>query len=150
MADEKRKIKEYFDGVQPSEDFTRRLLELGFRLYATEGTAAEISRLGTEVEVVGKLGRDDRVMKLLSASLEGLEEWNIPDSILALLEKDEQQVDDDTESLRQKHIDRLKEHKCTPKSGVIYLETLNNLERVADHAMNIVSCARDESIHARA
>ena len=28
MADEKRKIKEYFDGVQPSEDFTRRLLEL--------------------------------------------------------------------------------------------------------------------------
>ena len=92
----------------------------------------------------------DRVMKLLSASLEGLEEWNIPDSILALLEKDEQQVDDDTESLRQKHIDRLKEHKCTPKSGVIYLETLNNLERVADHAMNIVSCAREESIHARA
>ena len=28
MADEKQKIKEYFDGVQPSEDFTRRLLEL--------------------------------------------------------------------------------------------------------------------------
>ena len=46
-------------------DVARRLLELGFRLYATEGTAAEISRLGTEVEVVGKLGRDSRVMKLL-------------------------------------------------------------------------------------
>ncbi len=46
-------------------DVARRLDELGFRLYATEGTAAEISRLGTEVEVVGKLGRDDRVMKLL-------------------------------------------------------------------------------------
>ncbi|MBR6376776.1 MAG: hypothetical protein IKS05_03315, partial [Oscillospiraceae bacterium] len=28
MADEKQKIKGYFDGVQPSEDFTRRLLEL--------------------------------------------------------------------------------------------------------------------------
>ena len=46
-------------------DVARRLIELGFRLYATAGTAAEISRLGTEVEVVGKLGRDDRVMKLL-------------------------------------------------------------------------------------
>jgi carbamoyl-phosphate synthase large subunit len=46
-------------------DVARRLIELGFRLYATEGTASEISRLGTEVEVVGKLGRDDRVMKLL-------------------------------------------------------------------------------------
>lgn len=28
MADEKQRIQEYFDGVQPSEDFTRRLLEL--------------------------------------------------------------------------------------------------------------------------
>ncbi len=46
-------------------DVARRLDELGFRLYATEGTAAEISRLGTEVEVVGKLGRDGRVMQLL-------------------------------------------------------------------------------------
>ena len=46
-------------------DVARRLDELGFRLYATEGTAGEISRLGTEVEVVGKLGRDDRVMRLL-------------------------------------------------------------------------------------
>ena len=87
------------------------------------------------------------VMELLSSSLEGLEEWNIPNSIMELLEAKEQSVDDDTEALRQKHIDRLKEHKCTPKSGVIYLETLTNLERVADHAMNIASCAREESVH---
>jgi len=36
VADEKRKIKEYFDGVQPSEDFTRRLLELEQRERAPE------------------------------------------------------------------------------------------------------------------
>ncbi len=46
-------------------DIARRLDELGFRLYATEGTAREISRLGTDVEVVGKLGKDSRVFRLL-------------------------------------------------------------------------------------
>ena len=80
----------------------------------------------------------------------GLEEWNIPDSIMRLIQEKEQTVDDVTESLRQKHIDRLKDRKCSPKSGVIYLETLSNLERVADHAMNIASCAREESLHTHA
>ena len=46
-------------------DIARRLDELGFRLYATDGTAREIARLGTDVEIVGKLGRDDRVLQLL-------------------------------------------------------------------------------------
>ena len=43
----------------------RRLDEMGFKLYATGGTAREISHLGTDVEIVGKLGRDSRVFKLL-------------------------------------------------------------------------------------
>ena len=29
---------------------------MGYKLYATDGTAREISRLGTDVEIVGKLG----------------------------------------------------------------------------------------------
>ena len=89
-----------------------------------------------------------QVMEVLSSSLEGLEEWNIPDSIMQVLQQGEEKVDVETESLRQKHIDRLKEHKCTAKSGVIFLETLTILERVSDHAMNIASCAREESVHA--
>ena len=46
-------------------DTARKLDELGFRLYATDGTAHEIERLGTSVEIVGKLGRDNRVFQLL-------------------------------------------------------------------------------------
>ena len=87
-------------------------------------------------------------MQVLDAALEGLEEWGIPDTIMTLLEQEEQSVDDMTEALRQKHIDRLKERKCTPKSGVIFLEAINCLERVSDHAMNIASCAREDSLHA--
>ncbi|WP_297872263.1 carbamoyl-phosphate synthase large subunit [uncultured Oscillibacter sp.] len=46
-------------------DTARKLDELGFQLYATDGTAHEIERLGTSVEIVGKLGRDNRVFQLL-------------------------------------------------------------------------------------
>ena len=48
-------------------EVARRLDELGFKLYATEGTAREIARLGTDVEIVGKLGKDDRVFRLLES-----------------------------------------------------------------------------------
>ena len=43
----------------------RKLDDMGYKLYATERTAFEISRLGTDVEVVGKLGQDNRVFQLL-------------------------------------------------------------------------------------
>ena len=46
-------------------NIARKLDEMGFRLYATDGTAREIMRLGTDVEIVGKLGKDSRVFRLL-------------------------------------------------------------------------------------
>ena len=87
-----------------------------------------------------------RVIRVLDGALAGLEEWGVPNSIMELLEEAEQSVDDMTEILRKKHVERLKEHRCTPKSGVIFLETINNLERVADHAMNIASVAKDGGV----
>ena len=46
-------------------NIARKLDEMGFQLYATDGTAHEISQLGTDVEIVGKLGQDNRVFQLL-------------------------------------------------------------------------------------
>lgn len=43
----------------------RKLVDMGYKLYGTERTAYEISQLGTDVEVVGKLGQDNRVFQLL-------------------------------------------------------------------------------------
>ena len=39
--------------------------------------------------------------------------------------------------LRKSHIDRINRKKCFPAAGVIYLDILSNLERIADHATNI-------------
>ena len=47
-------------------DVARKFIELGFSVYATEGTAREIRKLGTDkVEVVGKLYHDSRVSELM-------------------------------------------------------------------------------------
>lgn len=50
----------------------------------------------------------------------------------------EEAIDKLKEEMRQNHINRLNQGRCWPGSGIIYLELINNLERVADHAVNIV------------
>jgi len=47
----------------------RKLDDMGFKLYATEGTAHEISQLGTDVEIIGKLGKDSRVFQLMESGV---------------------------------------------------------------------------------
>ena len=56
----------------------------------------------------------------------------------------EDEVDTMEEELREKHIDRLSAGKCTADVGVIFLDAISNLERVADHAVNIAGYVKDE------
>ena len=58
---------------------------------------------------------------------------------LAQVETAEEEIDRLTEELRQHHVERLKNRKCSAKNGMLYLEMLTNLERVADHAENIAT-----------
>lgn len=39
--------------------------------------------------------------------------------------------------LKDRHVDRLTQHECTIKSGVVFLDLLSNYERIADHCSNI-------------
>ena len=56
----------------------------------------------------------------------------------------EEEVDTLEEELRERHIDRLSEQKCTPENGIVFLDALSNLERISDHALNIAGFVRDE------
>lgn len=49
----------------------------------------------------------------------------------------EEKVDKLERDLRDKHIQRLSKGKCIPESGIIFLDILSNMERIADHADNI-------------
>lgn len=44
-----------------------------------------------------------------------------------------------SEEYANHHVDRVKNKKCAPKNGMFYLDMLNNLERIADHANNLAS-----------
>lgn len=57
----------------------------------------------------------------------------------------EDEVDDLEEELRNKHIERLSAGLCIPSNGVVYLDILSNLERMSDHANNIVDCIQEEN-----
>lgn len=41
------------------------------------------------------------------------------------------------ESFKKHHVSRLTKQKCNFKSGVVFLDVLNNLERISDHCSNI-------------
>jgi len=49
----------------------------------------------------------------------------------------EQEVDDLTAKYEKNHIERLKNEQCVPEVGVIFTAITNDLERCADHALNI-------------
>ncbi|MBA2132381.1 Na/Pi cotransporter family protein [Capillibacterium thermochitinicola] len=77
----------------------------------------------------------DKVLDICKKALIALEE---DDPVLArqVLER-EMVIDKLQEEMRQNHINRLNQGRCWPGSGIIYLDLLANLERVADHAANM-------------
>lgn len=56
----------------------------------------------------------------------------------------EDEVDNLEEELRDKHIERLSQNKCNPAAGAVFLDILSNLERMSDHAYNVVGYVKDE------
>ncbi len=77
----------------------------------------------------------NKVLALLDDSLKALK---TKDRVLARTVKAQEAYIDELErTLRENHIERLNEKLCTPGSGVVFLDLINNLERSADHANNI-------------
>ncbi len=59
-----------------------------------------------------------------------------PDDCEKVFAKDDT-IDEMFASLRENHMDRLSNNVCVPKSGVIFLDAISDLERIGDHAKNI-------------
>lgn len=59
------------------------------------------------------------------------------------LVEDDDLVDDLEKKYRDNHIDRLNQGLCDPEIGVLFLDVVSNLERIADHANNIAEAVAD-------
>lgn len=125
------------------------------RLNALISLTSDIERIGDHTENIAELA-DERIEHRLPFSDEAAEElddmyrhvYTVVEKAIDVLRTgriaeveavlaEENDVDDLEKQLRRRHIERLNAGVCFPASGVIYLDLISNLERVADHANNI-------------
>lgn len=81
------------------------------------------------------------VVMTLAKSIQSLEEENpkLAQEVLDL----EERIDYMEKTLRAQHIARLNAGGCVPGAGVVFIDILSNLERVGDHAHNLVMVVFD-------
>jgi phosphate:Na+ symporter len=77
----------------------------------------------------------DRVLALVNDSLKALKTRD--KKLAGSVQAQEDAVDELEQTLRENHIERLNNQQCAPSAGVVFLDVINNLERIADHADNI-------------
>ncbi|MGL5752837.1 MAG: Na/Pi cotransporter family protein [Paraclostridium sp.] len=118
-------------------------------------TVNDIERIGDHAENIAELAQDivdadlklseqgvaeikELYNKVVSAYTYSLEAMKTSDVDLACkVLKIEEQVDIMEKSCRANHMYRLNNNLCSIDSGVIYLDLISNLERIADHSVNI-------------
>jgi phosphate:Na+ symporter len=84
----------------------------------------------------------EKIMIMLENTIRALKERD--QALAQLVLKEEEEIDEIKDRLRRSHIERLNSQQCTPTSGVIFLDIVTNLERVADHATNVSQSVLDE------
>lgn len=84
----------------------------------------------------------EKVMVMLENTIRALKERD--QELAQLVLEEEEEIDQLKDKLRQSHIERLNTQKCTAGPGVIFLDIVTNLERIADHATNVVQSVLDE------
>lgn len=78
-----------------------------------------------------------RVEVLLDEALHMFRTRVYDEELAATISEAEEAIDDRTELYRNNHVDRLAQGMCAPEQGMLFVDLLANLERVADHATNI-------------
>ncbi len=78
------------------------------------------------------------VAEILDKAIEAFINYDI--SLAKEVEPLEDVIDELRTDLKMRHIDRLREGKCTIELGFILTDLLTNLERVSDHCSNIAVC----------
>ena len=68
-------------------------------------------------------------------------------SNLGVIEKIESKVDKQEKQLINHHVERLMEGKCEPLAGVIFTDMVTDLERCADHSVNIAYALKERETH---
>lgn len=58
----------------------------------------------------------------------------------------ENSIDAMCDEMTNRHLERVKAKKCAPTNGLLFLDLLNNMERIGDHAENLATSVADANI----
>ena len=84
-----------------------------------------------------------RTLKIVDESI-GFFLKNEPDqTVRDDIASQEDEIDELVVALREHHVQRLSKMECFPETGMIFVDILTDLERVSDHATNIMYAAFD-------
>lgn len=100
------------------------------------------SRVDEGIEISAEGERELREMyettlKLIDGSIEAFTSQILDNEKAEQLSEYEASVDDMQTEFEQLHIERLNAHKCNTRAGMLFVNTITDFERVADHATNI-------------
>ncbi len=100
------------------------------------------SRVDEGIEISAEGERELREMyettlKLIDGSIEAFTSQILDNEKAEQLSEYEASVDDMQTNFEQSHIERLNAHKCNTRAGMLFINTITDFERVADHATNI-------------
>lgn len=100
------------------------------------------SRVDEGIEISAEGERELREMyettlKLIDGSIEAFTSQILDIEKAEQLSEYEASVDDMQTEFEQSHIERLNAHKCNTRAGMLFINTITDFERVADHATNI-------------
>ena len=153
-----KQMVEYLAQISKGSLTERQRLTVGNLVY----TVSDLERIGDHCDNIAELAQsmiqDD--LSFSQEAMKGFEEITelAMDSVkAAVLAREtermayvqqviqiEDEIDDLEEDLRTEHIDRLARNECSAARGVFFLDMLSNIERISDHANNIVGYVADE------
>lgn len=135
-SEDDKKVGSYFHVVSDIErigDYAENIMEYSQRLRKEEMTFSSGAK-NELIEIV------ETFNKLYDSAITAFESRNVEK--LAEVDLFEEKIDEITADLENKHIERVRKGACTAQLGSVYLQTVSNLERIADHITNVAFSIR--------
>ena len=89
----------------------------------------------------------NRVEAMLEEALQMFASRDTQPQMAADINRREEIIDDATQELKDLHIERLNQGKCSVVAGTVFMDMLTNLERIADHCTNIAYSMTNQKNH---